>query len=289
MQTLTQRAEVRAFTTAARAAGQRIGFVPTMGALHAGHLDLVRRAVETCDVVVASIFVNPRQFNNIADLAAYPRVVEEDSALLAAAGCTALFLPEAAEMYPAPPVVSISFGPLEAVLEGAHRPGHFAGVGLVVAKLLHLVAPHAAWFGQKDLQQCAVIRALVRDLDFEVALEVAPTVRETDGLAMSSRNRRLTPAERAVAPTLYRALDAARTALLRGATVAEAEAEGRAVIAAEPAFRAEYFAVVDAHSLQAPDPAAGLPPTETAVVVAAHLGAVRLIDNVVLPPAVAGI
>ena len=287
MHTFTQRADVRAFTAAARLAGQRVGFVPTMGALHAGHLDLVRRAVADCDVVVASIFVNPRQFNNPQDLAAYPRLPTADAALLAAAGCHALFLPDAPEMYPAPPVTTLSFGPLEAVLEGAHRPGHFAGVGLVVAKLLHLVAPHAAWFGQKDLQQVAVIRALVRDLDFDVALEVAPTTREADGLAMSSRNRRLTPAERAAAPALYGALSATRTALLRGATVHEAQAEGAARLAADPAFRVEYFAVIDAHSLQLVPPADGLPPSETAVVVAAHLGAVRLIDNVVLPSALA--
>lgn len=285
MQTFTQRADVRAFTTAARQTRQRVGFVPTMGALHAGHLDLVRRAVAACDMVVTSIFVNPRQFNNPADLAAYPRVPDADAALLAEAGCHALFLPDAAEMYPAVPQTTLSFGSLETVLEGAHRPGHFAGVGLVVAKLLHLVAPHAAWFGQKDLQQVAVIRQLVRDLDFDVALEVAPTTREPDGLAMSSRNRRLSPQERAVAPTLYRALDVTRTALLRGATVAAAQAAGQEVLAAEPAFQVEYLEVVDANTLQALPPDEGLPPTETAVVVAAHLGAVRLIDNVVLPPA----
>lgn len=287
MQVFTQRADVRAFAADARRAGRRIGFVPTMGALHDGHLELVRRAVAACDVVVASIFVNPRQFNNPSDLAAYPRVPEQDAELLRAAGCHALFLPDAAEMYPTPPVTTLSFGPLEAVLEGAHRPGHFAGVGLVVSKLLHLVAPHTAWFGQKDLQQVAVVRALVRDLDFDVALEVAPTVREPDGLAMSSRNRRLTAAERAVAPTLHRALATARAALLRGATVADAQAAGAAVLSAEPAFAPEYFEVVDAHTLQVADRAAGLPPTETAIVAAAHLGAVRLIDNVVLPAALA--
>ncbi len=287
MQTFTRRADVRAYSAAARLAGQRVGFVPTMGALHAGHLDLVQRAVRECDVVVASIFVNPRQFNNPHDLAAYPRLPTEDADLLAAAGCHALFLPDAAEMYPASPLTTLSFGPLEAVLEGAHRPGHFAGVGLVVAKLLHLVAPHAAWFGQKDLQQVAVIRALVRDLDFDVALEVAPTTRESDGLAMSSRNRRLTPEERTAAPALYRALSAACTALLRGASVADTQAAGLAILTAEPAFRPEYFEVVDAHTLQALSPAEGLPPTEAAIVTAAHLGAVRLIDNVVLGPALA--
>ncbi|MBC7447616.1 MAG: pantoate--beta-alanine ligase [Hymenobacteraceae bacterium] len=285
MHIFTQRADVRAFTAAARAAGQRVGFVPTMGALHTGHLELVHRAGAECDVVVASIFVNPRQFTNPQDLAAYPRLPTEDAALLAGAGCHALFLPDAAEMYPAPPVTTFSFGPLEGVLEGAFRPGHFAGVGLVVAKLLHLVAPHAAWFGQKDLQQVAVIRALVRDLDFDLALEVAPTVREADGLAMSSPNRRLTPAERATAPALYRALSATRTALLHGATVADARAAGTALLAAEPAFQVEYFEAIDAHSLQPLPPADSLPPTETAVVVAAHLGAVRLIDNVLIGPA----
>ncbi|MBC7448750.1 MAG: pantoate--beta-alanine ligase [Hymenobacteraceae bacterium] len=287
MYTFTQRADVRAFTATARAAGQRVGFVPTMGALHIGHLDLVRAAVGACDVVVASIFVNPQQFADSADLVAYPRVPDADAALLAAAACHALFLPAVAEMYPAEPLTTLSFGPLDTVLEGVHRPGHFAGVGLVVTKLLHLVAPHAAWFGQKDLQQVAVIRQLVRDLDFDVDLEVAPTVRESDGLAMSSRNRRLTAAERALAPILHRALDATRTALLRGATVAAAEADGVAVLAGVAAFQVEYFAVVDANTLQVLPPGGGLPPTEAAVVVAAHLGAVRLIDNVVLPPALA--
>ncbi len=287
MHTFTQRADVRAFTSAARQAGQRVGFVPTMGALHTGHLELVRQAVASCDVVVASVFVNPRQFNNLADLAAYPRVPDEDARMLADAGCHALFLPSETEMYPTTPRTSIGFGPVEEVLEGAHRPGHFAGVGLVVTKLFHAVAPHAAWFGQKDLQQVAVIRQLVRDLDFDLDLVVAPTVREADGLAMSSRNRRLTPQERAAAPLLYQALQAARAALLQGATVAHAEATGRQLLAQEAGFQPEYFSIVDAHTLQALEPTTGLPPTETAIVVAAHLGAVRLIDNVVLPPAVA--
>ena len=287
MQILFRRADVRALTSAARFAGQRVGLVPTMGALHEGHLDLMRRAVATCDVVVASIFVNPRQFTNAADLAAYPRVAAADADLLRAAGCHVLFLPDVAEMYPHEPHTGFVFGPVADGLEGAHRPGHFSGVGLVVAKLFHLVAPHAAWFGQKDLQQVAVVRQLVRDLDFDLTLEVAPTVREADGLAMSSRNRRLTPAERAWAPTVYRALGAVRVALLRGATVAEARASGYATLAAVPAFRVEYLEIVDAYSLVSLDAAAGLPPTEVAVVVAAHLGTVRLIDNLLVPPAIA--
>ncbi len=287
MQILFRRADVRALTTAARFAGQRVGLVPTMGALHEGHLDLVRRAVATCDVVVASIFVNPRQFTNAADLAAYPRVADADADLLRAAGCHVLFLPDVAEMYPHEPHTGFSFGAVADGLEGTHRPGHFSGVGLVVAKLFHLVAPHAAWFGQKDLQQVAVVRQLVRDLDFDLTLEVAPTVREADGLAMSSRNRRLTLAERGWAPTVYRALDEVRVALLRGATVAEARAFGYATLTVEPAFRVEYLEIVDAYSLVPLDAAAGLPPTEVAVVVAAHLGTVRLIDNVLVPPAIA--
>lgn len=287
MHTIFHRSELRTAMRAARAAGLRIGFVPTMGALHAGHLELVRQAVAGCDVVVASVFVNPQQFNNAADLAAYPRVPDDDARLLAGAGCHILFLPAVAEMYPAEPRTGFAFGPVEQVLEGAHRPGHFSGVGLVVTKLFHLVEPHAAWFGQKDLQQVAVVRQLVRDLDFDLELVVASTVRESDGLAMSSRNRRLSPAERLVAPTLYQALLLTRKALLSGATVAAAREQGEALMAAAPRFRPEYLAIVDADTLQALPDDAQLPPTATAVVVAAWLGNVRLIDNVLVPPALA--
>lgn len=284
---LTELAAWRALRATPDWADQRIGFVPTMGALHDGHLELVRQAVAACDLVVASVFVNPQQFNNAADLAAYPRVPEEDARLLASAGCHILFLPTVAEMYPVAPRTGFAFGAVEQVLEGAHRPGHFSGVGLVVTKLFHLVEPHAAWFGQKDLQQVAVVRQLVRDLDFDLELVVASTVRESDGLAMSSRNRRLSAEDRAVAPVIYQALSLTRTALLNGATVAAARGQGEALIADTRHFRPEYFAVVDAETLQALPDDAQLPPTETAVVVAAWLGEVRLIDNVVVPPAVA--
>ncbi len=284
---INTRAELRATLGAARGRGERIGFVPTMGALHEGHLALVRQAGHQCQLTVASIFVNPAQFNNAQDLAAYPRDADADAALLRAAGCHVLFLPSVAEMYPYPSATTLRFGPLEEVLEGAHRPGHFAGVGLVVSKLLHLVAPDLAWFGQKDLQQVAVIRQLVRDLEFGTELVIAPTVRETDGLAMSSRNRRLTASERGVAPLLYQALTATRTALLRGASVADATALGHEILTNEPRFRPEYLEVVDAHTLQALPSAAPLPPTETAVVIAAWLGEVRLIDNVLVGPALA--
>ena len=204
MQILTTAAALRSYAATVRRAGQRLGLVPTMGALHPGHLALLRRAHATTDAVVATVFVNPTQFNNPDDFRLYPRLLEADAALLEAAGCPVLFAPTPEEMYPAPTVLRFDFGPLERVMEGAHRPGHFHGVATVVSKLLHLAQPHQAFFGQKDWQQLAVVRQLVADLSFDVEIVGCPTVREVDGLAMSSRNRRLTPEGRAVAPLLIR-------------------------------------------------------------------------------------
>lgn len=257
----------------------RIGFVPTMGALHRGHVALVEQARRSTDVVVASVFVNPTQFNNPDDLKHYPRTLEADATLLKAAGCDVLFAPSAEEMYPTPPALRLDFGELETVMEGASRPGHFNGVGLVVAKLFHAVQPNVAFFGQKDLQQVAVIRRLINDLSFPIELAVCPTVRQTDGLAMSSRNARLTADERNVAPALYRALQAAQTELEAGQPADVAQQAARNVVARHPAFRLDYVEVAHADTLQ---PVAGrLAPGLTAVCIAAHLGAVRLIDNVV--------
>jgi len=281
MEILNTAAALQARTETWRREGKRIGLVPTMGALHEGHLQLVRAAAQECGVVVVSIFVNPTQFNNPDDFRLYPRLPEADAVLLEPAGCTALFLPSVEEMYPQPAVLRFDFGPLERVMEGEHRPGHFNGVATVVSKLFHLSRPHRAYFGQKDFQQVAVVRQLVQDLSFDLELVAYPTIRETDGLAMSSRNRRLDAPARAVAPRLYQALQLAET-LVREKAARPAEVQAAAVgfLAEEPAIALEYLAVVDAQTLQ--------PLTEwqpghpVAFCLAAQLGGVRLIDNIVV-------
>ena len=262
-----------------RQQGQTIGFVPTMGALHAGHLNLIERAKSECSLVVCSIFVNPTQFNNPDDLARYPRTLDEDSALLSMVGTDVIFSPTVAEMYVEPATLRLNFGNLETVMEGASRPGHFNGVGLVVSKLFHIVQPDRAYFGQKDLQQVAVIRRLVRDLSFPLELVRCDTVREADGLAMSSRNRLLSPKERTQAPVLFEALTLAKTRLLDGSTPEQAQAAVRQHIAQQPALTLDYIEVVNADTLQ---PVAEMQaPGQTALCLAAQLGNVRLIDNVV--------
>lgn len=254
-----------------------IGFVPTMGALHEGHLELVHRARQECEVVVASIFVNPTQFNNPDDLARYPRTLEQDSEMLETVGTDVLFFPSVAEMYPEPVRLRLNFGDLETVMEGAFRPGHFNGVGLVVSKLFHIVQPTRAYFGQKDLQQVAVIRRLIRDLSFPIELIRCSTVRETDGLAMSSRNRNLTKEERGQATALYEALSLAHDLLAEGQSPSQAKAAVTGFFSQRPNFRLEYVEVVNADTLQ---PVAEMQvPGQTAVCIAAHLGKVRLIDN----------
>ena len=280
MQILTTAAGLQAYAEQARQGGQRLGLVPTMGALHAGHLQLVRAARAECNAVVASIFVNPTQFNNAEDFRLYPRVPEADAALLAPAGCTALFAPSVAEMYPQPTVLCFDFGPLERVMEGAHRPGHFSGVATVVSKLFHLARPHRAYFGQKDWQQVAIVRQLVADLSFDVELVACPTIREVDGLAMSSRNRRLDASARAAAPLLYQVLQTAAAQVRRGVPPAQVQAIAEASIAQEPLFTVEYVAVADAQTLQ---PLTNYGAGRAVVLcLAAHLGGVRLIDNVVV-------
>jgi len=280
MEIITSAAGLQAYTEKIRCAGQRLGLVPTMGALHEGHLQLVRAARESCDVVVATIFVNPTQFNNADDFRLYPRLPEADAELLAAAGCTALFLPAVEEVYPQPTVLRFDFGPLERVMEGAHRPGHFNGVATVVSKLFHLARPHRAYFGQKDWQQVAIVQQLVADLSFDLEIVAYPTIREADGLAMSSRNRRLTPEERAVAPKLYQVLQAAAAQVVQGTPPAQVEAQALAALQQEPRFTTEYFAVADAQTLQ---PLSDyLHGRSVVLCLATHLGAVRLIDNVVV-------
>ncbi len=280
MQILTTAAGLQAHTESARRAGRRIGLVPTMGALHAGHLQLVQAARAECDEVIATIFVNPTQFNNPDDFRLYPRVPDADAALLAPAGCTALFAPPVEEMYPRTTVLRFDFGDLERVMEGAHRPGHFNGVATVVSKLFHLARPHRAYFGQKDWQQVAVVRQLVADLSFDLEIVACPTIREADGLAMSSRNRRLDAPARAAAPLLHRVLTAAAAQVRQGVPPPQVQAGAEAALAAEPLLTPEYFAVADALTLQ--PLAAYAPGLAVVLCLAAHLGGVRLIDNVVV-------
>ena len=256
-----------------------IGLVPTMGALHEGHMTLIEAAKRAGDLFVASVFVNPVQFNNPDDLARYPRTLDDDCRLLEVAGCDVAFAPSVAEVYPEPPALRLSFGELETMMEGAFRPGYFNGVGIVVAKLFNIVQPHRAYFGQKDLQQVAVVRRLIRDLSFPVELVRCPTVRETDGLAMSSRNRNLTPDERELAPALHEALTLAHDLLTEGQSTAQAKAAVTGFFTGIPNFRLEYVEIVNADTLL---PAGEvLAPGQTAICLAAQLGKVRLIDNVV--------
>lgn len=256
-----------------------VGFVPTMGALHEGHISLIRRAKKENELSVASIFVNPTQFNNPDDLARYPRTLESDLDRLEKAGCDAVFVPSVQEMYPEPAVLKMDFGRLEQILEGAFRPGHFNGVGLVVSKLFHIIRPHRAYFGQKDIQQCAVISRLVNDLSFGIELVFCETVRETDGLAMSSRNVRLSPEKRIVAPFIYQSLLRGKELLLGGLPPAGAERQIAETYSEHPDFELEYYEIVafrDLERIPQYEPSA-----KTAIVVAAHLDGVRLIDNLI--------
>ncbi|MEO1055918.1 MAG: pantoate--beta-alanine ligase [Actinomycetota bacterium] len=272
-------AEQRRWSADARRGGATIGFVPTMGALHEGHLALVARAQALCDRVVVSIFVNPLQFNQPADFDAYPRPIDADIDQCAHLRVDAVFAPTGAAMYPDGFETTVTAGSLAAAMEGAHRPGHFDGVVTVVTKLFNIVAPDVAVFGEKDYQQLAVVRRLVADLDLGVDIVGLPTVREPDGLALSSRNRRLSPAHRRAAIAVPRALDAAIDAASRG-TIADALAAAEAVYDAAPAVTSEYTEIFDPDTLQ---PLTGLDdrrvPGRVRIATAAHVGDVRLIDN----------
>ena len=271
--------EMRRHVATARAAGRSVALVPTMGAFHAGHEALMRAAAESCDTGVVSLFVNPTQFDQPADLAAYPRVEDDDARIAERAGADVLFAPSVEEMYPAGFSTTVSVRGISEVLEGAHRPGHFAGVTTVVCKLLNIVAPDVAWFGRKDAQQLLVVRRLVADLDLPVQIAALPTVREADGLALSSRNRRLSSDERRRASAVPRAL-AAAAAAIEGGDDEPASVERAGRRAAGTDVEIEYLAVVDPDTLRVPDSIAG----PVLVAVAARVGAVRLIDNRLVIP-----
>ena len=271
--------DLRAWSRAQRSAGRRIGFVPTMGYLHEGHLALVDEARRRADSVVLSIFVNPLQFGPAEDLARYPRDLPRDRALASARGVDALFVPSVEEMYPAGSEVRVSPGPIAERWEGAARPGHFTGVLTVVAKLFHLVEPDLACFGQKDVQQLTLVRRMVRDLDWPVEIVAVPTVREPDGVARSSRNAYLSADDRRRAVVLSRALQAAHRAWSGGETRAPAlEARMRQELGTEPTVAVEYISIADAEGLAPVDTADGC----TIVAIAARLGGTRLIDNIML-------
>lgn len=276
--------ETQEYLKSQQRAGKTIGFVPTMGALHAGHISLIERAKAENDLAVCSIFVNPTQFNNPEDLKKYPRTLEKDCEMLLPAGCDVVFAPSAEEMYPSLPQLKMDFGTLETVMEGKFRPGHFNGVGIVVSKLFNIVKPEKAYFGLKDLQQVAVIRRMVQDLSFDLEIIPCPTLRESDGLAMSSRNTRLSPEARALAPQIYKVLNLAKEKLQAGASVSEMQTAVNEHFDNFPAFeraafRLEYFEAADFDTLLPIE--AKIEDGKTALCVAAFLGGVRLIDNIV--------
>jgi len=282
MLVFTKVSDLQQWLAAQRQSGKTVGFAPTMGALHTGHLSLVQAAKSECDMAVASIFVNPSQFNDPKDLEKYPRMPEQDIALLTGAGCDALFMPPVAEVYPPGRDLSVTldFRQLDQVMEGKFRPGHFAGMATVVKRLLDIVQPDRLYMGQKDFQQLTIVRDMLRQLKSPVELVMCPTAREPDGLAMSSRNLRLSPQMRAAAPAIYQILLAAKTAFEHEpADTVQKRAMEELLVAG---FRPEYFDLVDGYSL--------LPVTHRSgsdfivACVAVWAGDVRLIDNLVLKP-----
>ena len=255
-----------------------IGLVPTMGALHEGHMELIRWARKECDVLVSTIYVNPTQFNNPDDLDKYPRTFDQDIELLTKNGCDIVFYPTDSEMYGNGSSVKIDFGDLGSVLEGEYRPNHFSGVGLIVSKFFNIVKPDFAYFGQKDLQQFAIIGALVQNLSFDLELRCVPTIRNTNGLALSSRNLRLTEDGKRNAQVFYQSLVNAKKMLER-LTVEEVRLETQAFFE-KSSVKLEYFAIVDKRTFKAVD--AIETPENIAICVAGYVEGIRLIDNMLL-------
>lgn len=274
-------AEVTTALAELRAQQRSIGLVPTMGALHEGHLSLVRAAKASCTAVVVTIFVNPTQFGPNEDFSKYPRTFEADRALLKAEGVDLLFAPEAGEMYPPGATTFVDVEPISSRLDGASRPGHFRGVATIVAKLFHIASPDKAFFGQKDAAQVAVLRRMVRDLYFDLELVVCPIVREPDGLAMSSRNRYLSPDDRLTALVLHRTLHTIEARIAAGVLDSASLIDiGLAVLSDEPDVGLDYLRIVDPDTLEdLPDVSGG-----ALLAIAANVGPARLIDNVLIAP-----
>ena len=276
MQTIRDARALAAATKALKQDGKSLGFVPTMGALHAGHMKLVEEAGRRADAVAASIFVNPIQFNDAGDLARYPRQEESDAAMLAEAGCNLLWLPTAEQMYPDGFSTTVRVAGITDRWEGEHRPGHFDGVATVVAKLLVAMQPDMALFGEKDFQQLAVIRRLVADLGLPVEIIGVPTVRDADGLALSSRNAQLSADERTLALALPNALREAAERIAAGQDVGPVLARAKQALVDSGFLKIDYFALVDAATLEPLDERAGA----MRLIAAATIGKTRLIDNV---------
>jgi pantoate--beta-alanine ligase len=276
--------EMQAASRAARVQGLTIGFVPTMGALHEGHLSLVRKARAQASLIVASIFVNPLQFGPTEDFSQYPRPLDADCAKLEAEGVEIVFAPSSEQMYPPGATTVVEVGELSDKLDGRSRPGHFRGVSTVVAKLFHIVQPDYAVFGQKDAAQVAVLRRMVRDLNMDVELIVAPIVREADGLALSSRNAYLTADQRRQALVLHRALLQVEADATSGESRAQSlRSTALSILASEPAAKLDYFEIVDPDTLEPVENFTQATPQCALAAVAAWFGTTRLIDNALLP------
>jgi pantoate--beta-alanine ligase len=273
-------APLKAFLQGKKQQGKSIGLVPTMGALHTGHLSLIKASKTQNDVTICSIFVNPTQFNNQGDLNKYPRTLEQDTLLLEKVECDAIFSPEVSEMYPQDSLIKFDFSHLDKVMEGKFRPGHFSGVALVVSKLFHIVEPDHAYFGQKDWQQFAIIRQMVEELKFNLQLHGEPTSREADGLAMSSRNLRLNGQQRTHATVFHEALLAARAAFNAGTGIATVKKMVKDIVERKPGITLEYVELADSKNLNLLE---DVKDSERPIIcIAGFVGDVRLIDNMFL-------
>ncbi|MCL4144104.1 UNVERIFIED_CONTAM: hypothetical protein GTU68_032749 [Idotea baltica] len=280
MEIFTDICDFRLYIKQTRQHNKSIGFVPTMGSLHQGHLELVKKSIQQNDVTICSIFVNPTQFNNLKDLENYPRDIETDLSLLKTDNCTATFLPSQTAIYKQGDVLSLNFGYLENIMEGEFRPEHFKGVGLIVTKLFNLVCPDRAYFGTKDLQQLTIIKKLTKELLYNIEIIPVQTVRETDGLAMSSRNRLLSKEERVLALDLYKALNTAKKQLLAGEPVTSVLKYIQHFFSAESKIELEYFEIVNTTDLMK---VSEIPTSkQVSLCIAGQLGKVRLIDNMSL-------
>jgi pantoate--beta-alanine ligase len=278
MEIFTEITALRAFLSSQKTSNKSIGFVPTMGALHDGHLTLIRASKQQNDLTVCSIFVNPTQFNNPNDLAKYPKSLEQDTHLLRSIGCEVLFCPSKEDIYPHPPVIRLSFGELEHIMEGKFRPGHFSGVAQIVAKLLHIVEPDYAYFGQKDFQQLKIVETMVSELNFNVSIKSIPTQRDPDGLAMSSRNMRLNQAQREQAVIFYKSLLVAKKRLGEGASFDKIQEEVFAFFETQPGVKLEYLEIADISNLTSKPRVTA----DAVLLIAGYVGEVRLIDNLLM-------
>jgi pantoate--beta-alanine ligase len=271
---------LKAFLKDQRLLGKSIGLVPTMGALHPGHMALVKASKQQNSLTVSSIYINPTQFNNPADLEKYPRTLDKDIALLNDAGCDVLFAPDNKEMYSQKPFLKFDFSHLDKIMEGKFRPGHFSGVALVVSKLFHIVQPDQAYFGQKDFQQFVIIRQLVNDLQFNLGLHCIPTLRETDGLAMSSRNLRLSTEQRQLATIFYKALIEAKQKIIANSPLAEVKEFVAKLINSQSHSQLEYFELADSSNLNLLNNVSD--GNRPIMCIAGYIGEIRLIDNMYL-------